>query len=117
MEQQTKKERRKEVRPKRQPNGKQQNNKLRDHKTVKIKVEDFINHEDSINRKAQQRERSAMAVPSDDRNGVVVNRAIDSTRGIPKQLVEERCKEKQIAVRRLVQKMSTAVVPVPYVQC
>ena len=39
---------------------------------------------------------------SDDRNGVVVNRArsrvhaIDSTRRVPKQLVEERC-EKQFA--------------------
>ena len=34
-----------------------------------------------------------MAAPSDDRNGVVVNRAIDSTRGIPNCLVEERCSE------------------------
>ena len=38
-----------------------------------------------------------MAAPSDDRNGVVVNRAmgvhaIDSTRGVPNQLVEQRCK-------------------------
>ena len=32
-----------------------------------------------------------MAVTSDDRNGVVVNRAIDSTRGIPNCLAEERC--------------------------
>ena len=45
---------------------------------------------DSINRKAQV--RSEMAAPSDDRNGVVVNRAIDSTRGIANQLVEQRCK-------------------------
>ena len=52
---------------------------------------------DSINRKAQQRERSTMAVPSDDRNGVVVNRAIDSTRGIPNCLVEERCKKATVA--------------------
>ena len=44
---------------------------------------------DSINRKHNK--RSAMAAPSDDRNGVVVNRAIDSTRGIPNRLVEERC--------------------------
>ena len=61
-----------------------------------------------------------MAAPSNDRNGVVVNRAMDSdsTTGIPNCLVEERCSEKaKIAVRRLVQKMSTAVVVLPYVQC
>ena len=34
---------------------------------------------DSINRKAQQ--RSVMAAPSDDRNGVVVNRARGASRG------------------------------------
>ena len=38
-----------------------------------------------------------MAAPSDDCNGVVVNRArseaIDSTRDIPIHLVEERCSE------------------------
>ena len=39
-----------------------------------------------------------MVDTSDDRNGVVVNRAmgvhaIDSTRGAPKQLVEQRCIE------------------------
>ena len=43
---------------------------------------------DSINRKAQQ---AALVETSDDRNGVVVNRAIDSTRGIPNCLVEQRC--------------------------
>ena len=32
-----------------------------------------------------------MAAPSDGRNGVVVNRAIDSTTGIPNCLVEQRC--------------------------
>ena len=42
----------------------------------------FRQMKDSINRKAQ-RERSTMAASSDDCNGVVVNRAIDSTRGIP----------------------------------
>ena len=41
--------------------------------------------------------------------------AIDSTRGLPKQLVEERCSEK-IAVRKWMQKVNTAAV-VPYVQC
>ena len=41
---------------------------------------------------------TGMAVPSDDRNGVVVNRAsIDSTRGIPNRLIEERCSEKASA--------------------
>ena len=73
---------------------------------------------DSTNRKAQQRERepTGMVETSDDRNGVVVNRAIDSTTGIPNCLVEQRCKAK-IAVRRLVRKMSTAAVVLPYVQC
>ena len=50
-----------------------------------------------------------MAAPSDDCNGVVVNRArseaIDSTRGVPKQLVEERCLKAKIAVRKFMRKM------------
>ena len=51
-----------------------------------------------------------MAAPSDDRNGVVVNRArsgvhaIDSTTGIPNCLVEERCSEKR--VRKFMRKVS-----------
>ena len=43
---------------------------------------------DSINQKAQQ---AAMVETSGDRNGVVVNRATDSTRGILNCLVEQRC--------------------------
>ena len=65
---------------------------------------------DSINRKAQQRERepTGMVETSDDRNGVVVNRAIDSTRGIPNCLVEERCSENrnaEIQVRKVRRKL------------
>ena len=63
-----------------------------------------------------------MVVTSDDRNGVVVNEPIvwtrrvhatDSTRGVPIRLIEERCikcEKAKTAVRRLVRKMSTAVV-------
>ena len=47
--------------------------------------------------------------------------AINSTRRVPKQLVEERCIEAKIAVWKFVQKVSTAVVVLctvlPYVQC
>ena len=50
--------------------------------------------------------KRAVAGTSDDRNGVVVNRAIDSTRGIPNCLIEERCSEK-IAVHKFMRKVST----------
>ena len=74
-------------------------------------MRDSINR--TRNRKAQRRKkRSTMAAPSDDRNGVVVNRAmevhaIDSTRGLPKQLVEERCIKCENRVRKFMRKVST----------
>ena len=72
---------------------------------------------DSINRKHNDGRRRALVVTSDDRNGVVVNRAKDSTRGIPICLVEERCIQVRKAVRKFMRKVSTrpyyaAVVPV-----
>ena len=80
-----------------------ENNKLRDHKKVKIKVEDSTK-KDSINSKAQQ------AATSDDRNGVVVNRArSDRLNKRHSETVGRR--EVRKAVRRLVRKVSTAAVP------
>ena len=68
----------------------------------RIQLIEEHNKEGSLWMKAQQRDRSTMVETSNDCNGVVVNRAkrsalqervhaIDSTRGLPKQLVEKRC--------------------------